>query len=90
MGDELAGAADEIYKAFVEASPAFGRMQVEGFADAQTFAELMAAHVGGLRQALLFLAGEMEDPNPLDRALLDSLHAFVDAPASDTATEPAG
>jgi hypothetical protein len=88
MGAELAAEADAIYKAWVEATPAYARMQEEGVADTETFAELMAAHVGGLRRAMLFLAEQMEDPHPLNEALLESLQAFMDGP--DAATEPAG
>lgn len=88
MGAELAEAADAIYQGWVESQPSYRRMQEEGSADAQTFAELITAHIGGLRKAMLFLAGQMEDPHPLNEALLESLRAFVHG--SDTATEPAG
>jgi hypothetical protein len=59
-------------------------MHEAGVADTETFAELMAAHVGGLRRAMLFLAERMDDPEDADigEALLESLRGIV-------ATEPA-
>jgi hypothetical protein len=86
MGDELAGAADAIYQQWVQASPQFRKLREEGVLGFEDFAMLISTHVGALRQAMLFLAQQMEDPHPMDEAILDSLRACI----TGTATEPAG
>ena len=89
MGDDLARAADAIHKEWVMASPAYQRSHAPEVRsvpmDTETFAELMGAHVAGLRQAVLFLAEQMEDPEDADigEVILESLRRTVATESDD-------
>lgn len=82
MGQQLARTAQEIYKTRIEATPEYARLRKDGALGFDDYAKLTSAMIGALREALLFVAELVDDPDLLGDALLDSL-------CGEVATEPA-
>lgn len=62
MGDQLAQAVDQIFKRHVQSSDVWQRTMRTGALAPGDVAELMTVTAAALRQAVVFLARQIDDP----------------------------
>jgi hypothetical protein len=62
MGERLAKEVDAIFKAKIEQRPPWQKMTQEGGASAADAPELLLATIGALREVVLYIAREVDDP----------------------------
>lgn len=64
MGERLAREADAIYKAKVEQGEAWHAAFRQGGVTTEEVVPMLAEAIGALREMILFLAREVDDPAP--------------------------